>query len=234
MEPLSIDAGLALLDAALGRPEATLIPVELDASRLQRLYDGGVAPALLRGLLRPALPKVSAAALESAAFRQRISALPETERKGALLDVVREEVAAVSGAASAASVSPARALKEIGLDSLMAVELRNRLSARSGVQLPATLAFDHPTPERIAGFLAEKLELDELPKTPWSDDEIRKKLSRISIESLARSGMLSDLMRFPDQSETTTADDGSDQMRELINSVSDESLLDLAGQILET
>jgi hypothetical protein len=41
-------------------------------------------------------------------------------------------------------------------------------------------------------------------------------------------------MRFPDQSETTTADDGSDQMRELINSVSDESLLDLAGQILET
>ncbi len=234
MEPLSIDAGLALLDAALGRPEATLIPVELDASRLQRLYDGGVAPALLRGLLRPTLPKVSAAALESAAFRQRISALPEAERKGALLDMVREEVAAVSGAASTASVPPARALKEIGLDSLMAVELRNRLSARSGVHLPATLAFDHPTPDRIAGFLAEKLELDELPKAPWSDDEIRKKLSRISIESLARSGMLSDLMKFPDQSEVTTADDASDQMRELINSVSDESLLDLAGQILET
>ena len=105
---------------------------------------------------------------------------------------------------------------------------------RSGVQLPATLAFDYPTPERIAGFLAEKLELDELPKAPWSDDEIRKKLSRISIESLARSGVLSDLMKFPDQSEIATADDASDQMRELINSVSDESLLDLAGQILET
>jgi pimaricinolide synthase PimS1 len=231
--PLSIEAGLGLLDAALERPEATLIPVELDASQMQRLYADGMVPALLRGLLRPALRKVSAAAGTSAALRQRLAALPESERKEAMLDVVREEIAVVVGAASAASVSPVRALKEMGLDSLMAVELRNRLSARSEVQLPATLAFDYPTPERIAGLLSEKLQLNELTKTPWTHDEIRGKLSRLSIESLERSGLLHDLMKCPDQPEHTSADIASDKMRELINSVSDESLLDLADQILE-
>jgi hypothetical protein len=112
--------------------------------------------------------------------------------------------------------------------------LRNRLSARSEVQLPATLAFDYPTPARIAGFLIEKLQLQEWRKLLWSHDEIRRKLSRISIESLERDGLLRDLMERPDQVEFTGADVASEEMRELINSISDESLLDLADQILET
>jgi acyl carrier protein len=226
---------LALLDAALKRPEAMLIPIQLNTARMQLLHaDGMAVPALLRGLLRPGLRKVSAASGTAAALWQRLAALPEAERKDAMLGVVREEVAVVLGAASAESIPPVRSLKELGLDSLMAVELRNRLSARSEVQLPATLAFDYPTPERIAGLLSEKLQLSGSLKSRWSDDEIRRKLSRISVEALARSGLLNDLMQCPDQPQSSNADASSDEMRELINSASDASLLDLADQILVT
>ena len=81
--------------------------------------------------------------------------LPEKERLGALVGLVQEVVAAVLGLAGAAAVPASQPLKELGLDSLMAVEVRNRLSARAETTLPATLVFDYPTPEAIAKLLSE-------------------------------------------------------------------------------
>jgi NADPH:quinone reductase-like Zn-dependent oxidoreductase/acyl carrier protein len=235
LAPLSNQVGLRLLDAALERPEATLTPIELNTAQMKRLQAGGMAvPALLRAFVRPTLRKVSAASGNAAALRRRLAALPESERKEAMLSVVCEEVAVVLGAATLQSVSPVRSLKDLGLDSLMAVELRNRLSARAEVQLPATLAFDYPTPARIAGLLSEKLQLDESPKLAWSSEDIRRKLSRISIESLARSGLLRDLMECPDEPQPSSVDVASEKMRELIGNISDDSLLDLADRILKT
>ena len=201
---------------------------------MKRLQAGGMAvPALLRALVRPTLRKVSAASGNAAALRRRLAALPESERKEAMLSVVCEEVAVVLGAATLQSVSPVRSLKELGLDSLMAVELRNRLSARAEVQLPATLAFDYPTPARIAGLLSEKLQLDELPKLAWSSEDIRRKLSRISIESLARSGLLRDLMECPDEPQPSSVDVASEKMRELIGNISDEFVARSRGPHIE-
>ena len=79
--------------------------------------------------------------------------MPETERLGALVALVQEVVAAVLGLAGAAAVPANQPLKELGLDSLMAVEVRNQLSARAETTLPATLVFDYPTPEAIAKLL---------------------------------------------------------------------------------
>ena len=79
------------------------------------------------------------------------------ERLGTLVALVQEVVAGVLGLAGAAAVPANQPLKELGLDSLMAVEVRNRLAARAETTLPTTLVFDYPTPEAIAKLLLRQL-----------------------------------------------------------------------------
>ncbi|MFB7294190.1 SDR family NAD(P)-dependent oxidoreductase, partial [Actinacidiphila glaucinigra] len=90
-------------------------------------------------------------------FRTRLAGLETAARMALLTDLVREEVAQVLGISDTAAVPAARAFKEAGFDSLTSVELRNRLATRTGVSLPVTLVFDHPTPNQVATYLHEQL-----------------------------------------------------------------------------
>ena len=74
------------------------------------------------------------------------------------LDVVCRETASVLGHASPAEVRAGRAFKEMGIDSLAAMELRNRLASASGRRLRATLVFDYPTPEALADHLLSEID----------------------------------------------------------------------------
>ena len=163
VRPLSLELGLALLDAALSRTDAVLIPLHLDVGVIQRQLGGAEVPALYRGLLRGGLKRASAASADTNALRARLASLPsEAERMQALVQLAQEDIAAVLALPGASSVPADVPLKELGLDLLMAVELRNRLSGRVGTKLPTTVAFDYPTARAMARLLLEKLELGNL------------------------------------------------------------------------
>ncbi|MGW2547149.1 acyl carrier protein, partial [Kitasatospora sp. NPDC001574] len=113
---------------------------------------------LLRGLVRtPRRTAATTTADDAAGFAVRLAALPEREQHRELLDLVRSAAAAVLGHPSKNAVVAAQAFKETGFDSLGAVQLRNRLARATGVRLPATLVFDHPTPLELARHLRSEL-----------------------------------------------------------------------------
>ncbi|MFE2165140.1 SDR family NAD(P)-dependent oxidoreductase [Streptomyces sp. NPDC059447] len=159
------DEALALLDAGLAADRPTLVPVRLDTQGLAA--SGAEPPALLRALVRtPRRRRAQAGtAAEGPALTDRLAPLPEQERRRVLLDLVREHAAVVLGESSPAAVGPHRAFKELGSDSLTSVELRNRLKSDTGLKLPATLVFDHPTPAALAEFLYQELALDSAAGT---------------------------------------------------------------------
>jgi polyene macrolide polyketide synthase len=144
--------GLEMHDRSrdLGRPH--LIATPLDLAPLRAAARLGTMAPLFSGLVRVPARRASAGA---GALAARLAAAPTAERQGIALELVRSHVATVLGHDSATAIDPQAAFKDLGFDSLSAVELRNRLGAAAGLQLPATLVFDYPTAEAVAGFLVE-------------------------------------------------------------------------------
>ncbi|WP_239157704.1 type I polyketide synthase [Streptomyces sp. SID13726] len=154
--------GLALFDAALTAVQPLLVPIALDRAALRRQARSGSLPALLRGLVRTAPARRTAADTAAPAdaghtLAQRLAGTTPGEADRVLADLVRGHAATVLGHESATAVDLDRAFRDLGFDSLTAVELRNRLSTATGLRLPATLVFDHPTPQRLASHLRETL-----------------------------------------------------------------------------
>jgi polyketide synthase 12/myxalamid-type polyketide synthase MxaB len=89
---------------------------------------------------------------------------PPSKRRSLLLAHIREQAGRVLGLDSSYQVDPRRPLQELGLDSLMAVELRHGLTASLGCALPTTLLFDYPTMDALAGRLLHELALDQIPE----------------------------------------------------------------------
>jgi acyl transferase domain-containing protein/surfactin synthase thioesterase subunit len=145
--------GIALLESCLGRPEAQLSVVPLDLRVVARSV-GTPFPPIWRSLLRPA-PLRTASARGS--WRVELWALPVDQRLQTVSDVIRSEVARVLSLASADRVPLDQPFQELGLDSLMAVELRNVLERRMGQKLPATVIFHHPTANSMARYLLDQL-----------------------------------------------------------------------------
>ncbi|MEU6093188.1 SDR family NAD(P)-dependent oxidoreductase, partial [Streptomyces sp. NPDC047085] len=156
LKPLSSDEGVALFDAALAGGEATVTPAALDLDRLRARATQASLPEVLRGLVRARRAATEGSATGST-LADRLAGRPAEDIDRELLDLVRSHTATVLGHADAGSVQPAAAFRELGLDSLSAVELRKRLNEVTGLRLSATVVFDHPTPSTLAALLREEL-----------------------------------------------------------------------------
>ncbi|WP_173267765.1 beta-ketoacyl reductase, partial [Streptomyces pacificus] len=152
--PLTVEQGLALFDTAIGSDEAALVPLRLDLPTLRG--QGAVRP-LLRGLIRARTQRAVASTETASSLTRRLAGLTDTARADELLKLVRAEVASVLGYSDVGGVDTAKAFQGLGFDSLMAVELRNRLGAATGLRLPATLTFDYPTTAELAAHLRDEL-----------------------------------------------------------------------------
>ncbi|MFE3098660.1 KR domain-containing protein, partial [Streptomyces sp. NPDC059248] len=169
--PLPVDRALALFDAALVSDRALVVPALLDPSAAET-GSGPPSPLLSRLLRTPARPRTRIRGAEVGAatgvgpdpvWARRITALPEDERFDAVLDQVCARVAEVLGHPDHAGIAPARAFRELGLDSLAGVELRNLLAALTGLQLSPTTVFDHPSPLALARHLHGRLTISAAP-----------------------------------------------------------------------
>ncbi|WP_431898202.1 SDR family NAD(P)-dependent oxidoreductase [Micromonospora haikouensis] len=164
---ITTEQGMALFDAALAVADATPLllakirPATVDAA------DDTIAP-ILRTLARPTVRRAVSPAERPAAsdgLAERLLPLDPAGRRELLTGLIGAHVAAVLGHGQPDALDAARSFKDLGFDSLTAVELRNRMNAATGLRLPATLVFDHPTIESLADRLSAEL-LDTHPAAP--------------------------------------------------------------------
>ena len=159
MLPLATGRGLELFDAALRLDAPVAVAVNADLAGLRVQAGNGTLMPLWRSLVQVPAAGQQASAPAGDTLRRQLATLSPADQDRLLLDLVRGQAAAVLGHASPDPVHPAAAFRDLGFDSLTAIELRNRLAAATGLRLPATLVFDYPTPQVLATWLHRRSEV---------------------------------------------------------------------------
>lgn len=173
MRALDPDVATEQMMAVVGGNDAAVVIADICWSDMATADPGLAADPVYSGLLDlPSGEKASAAPTES----DRWASMGEVERRAALTTLVSEEVASALGYTSARGVDVRTAFRELGFDSLTAVDLRNRLGAATGMRLPVTLVFDYPTITSLVDYLADSVAPTEATRTavaaPRDDDPI--------------------------------------------------------------
>ncbi|MFJ6662141.1 SDR family NAD(P)-dependent oxidoreductase [Streptomyces sp. NPDC091377] len=246
-----LEPGLALsglgreLAAGGGRPVAlvdvrweTFAPVFASA-RPRPLFDE--VPAVRGALERAARARVADAGVDGGADAgasgerlRRLARLPEAARAREVLDVVTAEVSAVLGHSGADRPAPDRTFKELGFDSLLAVALRNRLRAATGLPLPVTLVFDHPSPKALARFLTDGLGADDTSAPAGSVheelDRLAGVLESVPVAAPERTAVRERLLALADALAPLPGGGGPDGADADLDEVSTDDLLKIIDQ----
>jgi acyl transferase domain-containing protein/acyl carrier protein len=227
MHGLSFSGGLALFDDAVGAGHPQMLPVRLDVTALR---DSGTdIPVTLSGLTGGRRREASAGVNEQAALATRLAGLDATQAGQVLDDLVRAHAAKVLGHSDAEAIDSTQIFKDLGFDSLTTFELRDRLTAATGLRLPPTLIFEYPTPGELARYLSQRL-LPDAPAAPGQDDEeearLRRLLSSIPVKRLRAAGIMEILLGLADaQDHGRDPDDLAES--DSIDSMDTASLIDM-------
>ncbi|MCP3822927.1 type I polyketide synthase, partial [Streptomyces sp. A3M-1-3] len=231
--PLTSKEAMELFDAAHTTGEAVLAVTRLDTAALRA--QGGEPQAMLRGLVRAAARRTPASggggAEAGQASAELLAGLSPVQQERALTDLVRSRVAEVLGHSDLSGVGADRPFQELGFDSLTAVELRNLLNRSTGLRLPTTLVFDHPSPAALAAYLRDELGLGEISLVdPVLDDLARLKsavrAAAASQEAEALGRITARLRELLDAAETAGGKPAKDSGEDL-DDASDEELFAL-------
>ncbi|USX54002.1 type I polyketide synthase [Lentzea sp. HUAS12] len=195
--PMNPETALAALRTALDHDDTAITVAGLDWELFAPAFTAGRPSPLLSSIPEAVAALSIADAVQGGvqagtALRHRLEGIDEQERLSLLLDLTRTHAAAAIGHRSADAVPAGKAFRQLGFDSLTAVDLRNRLVAATGLALPSTLVFDHPTPVALARHLRSAL-LPDLPAETGEDDEetrLRKVLASIPVERYREAGLL--------------------------------------------
>ncbi|MEU3351876.1 SDR family NAD(P)-dependent oxidoreductase [Streptomyces sp. NPDC037389] len=228
--PLTVAQGLALFDAAVALDEAYVVPIG-PASGARRAQ--GEVPPLLRGLVKGGR-RVAAAAGDSAAtaagLARQLREIREEERVRFAVELVRAEAARVLGHASPEAIGAKKGFQDLGFDSLTAVELRNRLTATTGLRLPATLTFDYPTPVSLAEHLVSQLVGEDGPDTSSSLlaelDRLDSALASTEPDALTRAAVSNRLLTMLEKWRGSEAETAGTEVAERIGSASEDEIFD--------
>jgi acyl transferase domain-containing protein/SAM-dependent methyltransferase/acyl carrier protein len=171
--------GLAVLERVIEEQPAQVAVFPADWTKYAEQFASREAPAFLSALLARARAKTSADRMPVAPsakpeLLRQLDATPENGRPRVVLEFVREQAVNVLGLPASRPIDVRQPLNELGLDSLMAVELRNSLASSLGRTLPSTLLFDYPTVEALAGYIGRELIPAQAASAPATEPVIER------------------------------------------------------------
>ncbi|MEV5887726.1 beta-ketoacyl reductase, partial [Streptomyces sp. NPDC052020] len=211
IRPMDVDRALRELERALEHDETFVAVADVDWAKFTSAFTVSRPSSLLKDI--PEARKALAAPDDAAGTvppggdasvrsgqppaLAALAALPAGERERGLLDLVRTHTAAVLGHTAADRVGENRSFTELGFDSLIAVQLRNRLSTAVGAKLPATLVYDYPTPAELAAHLHREYVAGAAEPAPsdW-EGQVRHALAALPLDRLRDAGILDVILRL--------------------------------------
>ncbi|MEU8828937.1 SDR family NAD(P)-dependent oxidoreductase, partial [Streptomyces sp. NPDC048636] len=205
---LAIDGFQRVLD----RDETVVVVADVDWERFVPVFTSarpspliGQVPEVARVLATDTDPAL-AGTEESTSLRDRLATMSMAERQKSVLSLVRVQIATVLGYPGPEAVEVSRAFRELGFDSLSAVDLRNRLGAATGLRFPVTVVFDYPSAAELAGHIGAELFPHDTADTALDSEEaeVRKALTAIPLLRLRESGLLDELLRLADTPDPAT------------------------------
>jgi acyl carrier protein len=234
MPPLTAEQGLAMFDSAVRHRDRSLaVLARINPAAVAQ--PGAAVPPILRRLVTGSRrPVASAGARTTADLRAELAELAADEQRQRVTDLVCAEAAVVLGHTTAEPVRADREFRQLGFDSLTAVELRNQLGGATGLRLPSTMVFDHPTPEKLAGFLLAEL-LDDLgpavPPLTAELDRLEAALAAAGPGEADRAGVAARLRQLLNRLNGTANGGGADVTEQIQAAGTDEILAFIDNQL---